>query len=488
MLWALPVALSLGLVAAGCATNPATGQKQLNFYSKAQEIEIGRQSDREVSAQLGLVDDSALQAWVGEIGGRLAAQSERPDLPWSFKVVDDPVVNAFALPGGFIYVTRGILGHLSSDAELAAVLGHEIGHVTAQHGVNQMSKQQLATGGLMLGMILSPDLARAGDLAQTGLGLFFLKFSRDDERQADDLGMRYMVKTGFEVREMPKVFDVLRRVSEGASEGGRIPNWLSTHPDPVDRQARSERLIRERAYPAGEVAEADYFRHIDGLTYGADPRQGYFEGDRFYHPGLAFQFSVPHGWAAQNESSRVIAVHPEKIAQIELRLASEKSADAAAQKFLAQQGLEVGSQSRLRINGLAAVDATFRVPREGASALHGEVGFVELGGSVFQLLGLTLEDKAKLVEADLRSCLRSFAALKERSRIAVEPRRIRVVELPRAMSFDEFLRAYPSGADAKTVALVNAVDDTRQALPAGTHLKRIVGQEVGRQSIGGPGS
>jgi predicted Zn-dependent protease len=247
---ALPLLALATLLAAQCATNPATGRRQLNLYSEAQEIALGRQADQQITAQLGLVDDPELQEWVTGIGRRLAVVSERPSLPWSFKVVDNPVVNAFALPGGFIYVTRGLLAFLRSEAELAGVLGHEIGHVTAQHSVNQMSKQQLAAGGLLVGMIVSPEVARFGDLAQTGLGLLFLKYSRDDERQADDLGLRYMVGGGWEPRELPGVFDVLRGVGEIAG-AGRIPNWLSSHPDPERRNERTARLIADRRYPRG---------------------------------------------------------------------------------------------------------------------------------------------------------------------------------------------------------------------------------------------
>ena len=164
--------------------NPATGERQLTLIGEAQEIQMGREADQEISASLGLYADEAAQRYVSALGQELAAKSERPDLPWSFKVVDDPIVNAFALPGGFIYVTRGIMAHLSSEAELVAVLGHEIGHVTGRHSVERLSKAQLANVGLGVGMIVSPRFRQFGDLAQMGMGLLFLKYSRDDEREA----------------------------------------------------------------------------------------------------------------------------------------------------------------------------------------------------------------------------------------------------------------------------------------------------------------
>src|SRR3989442_524033 len=169
--------LLVSAVALGCAVNPATGSRQLMLVSESQEISMGREYDEEVVASIGLYPTS-----------------ERPNLPWSFRVVDDPVVNAFALPGGFIYVTRGILAYLNSEAELAGVVGHEIGHVTARHSASQMTKQQLAQVGLVVGSIASSEFGRYAGLASQALGVLFLKYSRDNERQADDLGLRYMLR------------------------------------------------------------------------------------------------------------------------------------------------------------------------------------------------------------------------------------------------------------------------------------------------------
>src|SRR5712691_5138809 len=190
--WGAGLTVVAALVAAGCAVNPATGSRQLMLISESQEIAMGREYDQEVAASIGLYPDSALQRWIQQFGARLAATSERPNLPWTFHVVDDPVVNAFALPGGYIYVTHGILAHLNSEAELAGVVGHEIGHVTARHSVSQMSKQQLAQLGLVLGTVIEPKLQRYAGAASQSLGLLFLKFSRDNESQADQLGFRYM--------------------------------------------------------------------------------------------------------------------------------------------------------------------------------------------------------------------------------------------------------------------------------------------------------
>src|SRR5215207_11617967 len=238
-LYVLAAALVAGSLALpSCSTNPATGKSQLAFVGEEKEIAMGREADKRVVAQLGLYPAQQVQEYVNRLGQKIAADSERPNLPWTFRVGDDPVVNAFALPGGFIYVTRGLLTHLTSEAELVSVIGHEIGHVTGRHSVEQMSKAQLAQVGLIAGMLLKPELAQQfGDLAQTGLGLLFLKYGRDDEREADDLGLRYLNRENYDPREMAPVFETLGRVS--AQQGqGRVPGWLSTHPAPENRVSR----------------------------------------------------------------------------------------------------------------------------------------------------------------------------------------------------------------------------------------------------------
>jgi predicted Zn-dependent protease len=476
--------LGIALVAAAttsCALNPATGKQQLNLYSEAEEIEMGRQADREISSQLGLYADEATQSYVAGIGQRLAAQSERPGLPWSFKVVDDPAVNAFALPGGFVYVTRGILGHMTSEAELASVLGHEIGHVTAQHSVNQLSKQQFAVGGLILGAILAPEVAQAGDLAQAGLGLLFLRFGRDDERQADDLGLRYLTDTGYEAREMPEMFRVLESVS-AIEGGGRLPSWLATHPDPGARRERTLELIAQRRYKPGDVGAERLLERLAGMPFGTDPTEGYFEGSTYYHPGLALKVEFPATWRAINEKARVMALDPERVAQLELTLVPGTSAQEATREFFARQGLQSIGSRRTRLSGLTAVQSDFSVATQ--RALSGRVVFVEKGGKVLRLLGLVFSDRAIAARGAFDGFFGSFATLRDRSRLEVQPQRIRLVRLDRSMSFEEFARRWPSDVDPRVLAAINRIGDPSLPLAAGTTLKRIEGKRTGSQTAG----
>jgi predicted Zn-dependent protease len=224
--------VSLVFTMSACATNPATGKRQLALIGEEQEIQMGREAAASVAQTIGLVDDKALQAYVAQIGQRAAEASERPNLPWEFHVVDDPTPNAFALPGGFIYITRGMLGLMTSEAELAGVLGHEIGHVTGRHSVNQLSKAQLAQLGMGLGSIFVPEMRPYQSLVGAGLELMFLKYSRDHEREADELGFEYMRKRGYDVGEFDDVFAALGRIGEQEGSGGALPSWLLTHPAP----------------------------------------------------------------------------------------------------------------------------------------------------------------------------------------------------------------------------------------------------------------
>ena len=237
----------LAWVLSTCATNPVTGKKELSFVSESQEISMGRDYAGQVSQEMGVYPDSAVQRYVSNLGKELAVRTERPKLPWTFTVMDDPQVNAFALPGGFIFITRGIMTHMNSEAELATVVGHEIGHVTARHSVQQMTRQQLAQIGLVAGAIASDKIAQNMGAISQGLGVLFLKYGRDDESQADGLGFRYALNDDYDVRRMVDMFEILQRVS--ASAGQRIPEWQSTHPDPGNRIEATEARLKRVTVP-----------------------------------------------------------------------------------------------------------------------------------------------------------------------------------------------------------------------------------------------
>ncbi|HEX9729035.1 MAG TPA: M48 family metalloprotease [Gemmatimonadales bacterium] len=454
-----PVPFALMLVTmllafARCAVNPATGERQLSFIGETGEIAMGREYDQQVVAQMGLYPDQALQQYIQQLGSRLAATSERPDLPWTFRVVDDPVVNAFALPGGFIYITRGILAHFQSEAELAAVLGHEIGHVTARHSVNQASKQQLAQIGLVVGMVLKPELQQYAGVASAGLGLLFLKYGRDDERQADDLGLRYMRRANYDGRRMPNVFSMLERVSQ-ASGGGGTPEWLSTHPNPENRRERIERAITTLPTDSlGTLVNAEsYLRRLDGLIFGQNPRDGFFRGSDFFQPDLAFRFTFPQGWTTQNQRNAVVGVSASEDALVQVTIAQEAGPASAARAFFAQEGVS-GTPSASSINGLNAEGGDFAAAIEGGT-LQGRVMFVSYGGNVYRLMAYAGEAGWPAQAATATAAIQSFQRLTDQTMLAVQPIRLDIITLDAPLTVAEFARRYASPVSAEVVALVN---------------------------------
>jgi predicted Zn-dependent protease len=474
--------LALFATVSSCSTNPATGKRQIALISEAQEIAMGREANQQVVQSLGLLEDQQVQSYVSRLGKQLAANSERPNLPWTFGVVDDPVVNAFALPGGFIYVTRGLMTHLTSEAELVSVLGHEIGHVTGRHSVEQMSKAQLAQIGFIAGMVLKPELAQFGDLAQTGLGLLFLKYGRDDEREADDLGLRYLAREQYDPREMAKVFETLQRVSQVQAQTqrqGRIPNWLSTHPTPENRIARISQQVSElgASFQNAKVNREPYLRQLDGMPFGQNPREGYFQGNRFIQPELGFEIRFPQGWKTNNQKAAVGAISPREDAVVVVTLAQQRSPQAAAQAFFSQQGVVQGQALNANLGGLPAVSRVFGVQRGQAGDLQGVAAFVEHGGKVYQVLGYTLANRWRGYSDTLAGSLGTFERVTDRRLLNVQPSRIDIVSLPSPMTLGEFARRFPSSVDLQTLAIINHADaNTRFA--SGTELKRIVGGEL----------
>jgi predicted Zn-dependent protease len=473
-------ALLLCLPLASCAINPATGKRQLMLISESQEIEIGKENDKVIVMQFGLYDDPGLQQYVSDLGKRLAANSERPHLDWTFRVLDDTLVNAFALPGGYIYVTRGILAHFNNEAELASVLGHEIGHVTARHGANQMSKAQLTQLGLGATAVATQgtSLQGAADLAGAAAGVIFLKFSRDDERQADDLGLRYLVSGGYDPHPMGEVFMTLERVGEeqGAPDA---PTWMLTHPDPGNREQRISEQIRamQTDFSGRAVKRDEYFSRIDGIVFGDNPRHGFFKDDIFYHPEMRFRLDYPSGWKQTNAREYVSASPPEKNAFLQLTISRGGSAEEALREFLGQQGISGTSPWERSVNGLPASGSSFSATLTQGAA-RGEVVFVEHRGNVYRLLGLSAASAWEGYRPEMSRSLRSFRDLTDGRMLTVLPRVLHVVTPDRPMSGEEFARAFDATAPATTLAVINGLDPASARFEAGQPYKVVQGGRI----------
>jgi predicted Zn-dependent protease len=451
--------LFAGVAAGGCAVNPATGGNQLMLVSEAQEIQMGQQYDSQVVATIGVYPDPVWQRYIQQFGARLAATSERPNLPWTFRVVDDPAVNAFALPGGFVYVTRGLLANLTSEAELAAVVGHEIGHVTARHTAAEMSKQQLIGLGLAVGSMASSQVAKYAGAANQALGILYLKFSRDDESQADQLGLRYMGRSNYDPRQMSEVMRMLEQLS-AAEGGGRLPEWQATHPSPANRLQAIETQIAAlpQNFSSTIVNRDSYERLLNGLVFGINPRQGYFTGSQFFHPDLRFRLTFPDGWTMSNGVQAVVAVSPAQDAAVDLSQATEPSADAAASAFLSQQGITSGSSARVSmIGGLTGVSAPFAAATANGT-LRGTVLFVDYGGAVYRIVGYAPEARWSTYQATAERAQRSFQRLTDPAALNIQPQHVDIVTVAARTTIAALAQQRASPVSAARLALINQVD------------------------------
>jgi len=455
-----------------CATNPVTGNRELSLVSESDEIAMGQEGAKQVIASIGLVPDNALQSYVSNLGLTMARASERPNIPWQVNVLDDPIVNAFALPGGPVFITRGILSHMNSEAQLVSVLGHEIGHITAKHSVQQMSQQQLGQIGLIAAIIVQPGLAQFGELASQGLGLLFLKFGRGAETQSDELGFKYMTQQGYDPHEMGEMFKTLERLSAGGDEGGRMPEWLSTHPDPGNRVQKTQERIAATTLPAGLKVERDRFlQRTAGLIFGDNPRLGFFRQNQFFHPDLKFQLDFPSGWKTQNTMQAVIAVSGQQDAMMALELAGNTSPGQGLSEFFQQQGVQSQGSSTNAINGMPAASAEF-IAQTQQGQLSGVVSYIQMAPNTYRLMAYTPSQSYNAYRNTFLQSVRSFRVLTDPSILAVQPVHVQVVRLTRAMTIAEFHQAYPSKIPLEQVALINGVAAST-SMPAGTLVKRV---------------
>ena len=431
-----------------CVINPVTGKKQLVLMSEEQEIAMGKDADPQIVAQYGLYENKALQDFITQKGKEMAAISHRPNLNYEFKILDSEVLNAFAVPGGYVYFTRGIMAHFNNEAEFAGVLGHEIGHITARHSVSQQTKAVLGQVGLIGSMILVPQVAEFAEPLSQGLGLLFLKFGRDAERQSDELGVEYSSKIGYDAREMAGFFNTLERKSSGV-EGGELPDFLSTHPNPGSRNTAVMNLSVEwknKLKLNNPIINRDrYLRKIEGLIYGEDPKQGYLEDNVFYHPELKFEFPVPQGWNYQNTPQRVQVAPKDGKAILMMSLANGNNLQAAAEKVVSGNNLKVLESEEVKVNGLNAISILADVkPKEGAqsSSVRTLSYLISYNNAIFHILGASSVGDFESYSRNFSQTMKNFKELTEASKLNKLAERIRIKTVQKTGSLKQALSNY----------------------------------------------
>jgi predicted Zn-dependent protease len=472
-------ATALGaLMLSHCALNPVSGGKDFVLVSEQQEIQLGAQAHQDVLKEYAALDNPALQAYVNEVGQRLAKQSHRPNLQWHFTVVDSPDVNAFALPGGYVYLTRGIMAYLNSEAELAGVVGHEIGHVTARHGVRQQSAATAAGLGAALGSILIPGLNnQAGaSLMQTLAQAWTAGYGREHELESDRLGAQYLAKSGYDPQAMIKVIGVLKNqelyAAEQARRDGREPRsyhgTFDTHPS---NDARLKQVVNEAnqytvVHP--QTNGDSFLQKMDGVVFGDSADQGTVRNNMLLHEKLGLAVQFPQGWRVHNHAERVVALSPQGDARIEL-LPGPRN-DQPLETL--QQGLKLDAGARFDSGSLSGYPAAFA-----AGALQGKplvAAAVVFNGSQYLLAGIAKDKPTYDRERNaLRTTINSFHAITPAERKLARPYRLKLITAQPGTTMAGLAKASPLGQDAESeLRLMNDLYPTGEP-PAGQRLKIV---------------
>jgi predicted Zn-dependent protease len=466
------------MAVASCATNPATGKKEITLMTEQQELELGRQAAAEVERQMPAYQDDRLQRYVSDIGMRLARASERPRLPWQFTIVDASAVNAFALPGGYVYITRGILPYLNDESELAGVLGHEIGHVTARHSVRQYTKQSAGELGLLTLGIFVPSAYPFTGLGSSALGLFFLKYSRDDEIEADRLGVGYAAEQGWDPHGVANMLTTLSRLDEATDRRG-IPNWLSTHPQPEARVERVSAVVKSQtgARQDWTTNRDDYLQRLDGMIFGDDPDDGIVRDNVFLHPSMRLSVEFPLDWPINNGKEQVVAKNPSADEYMVLQMIERvqgRSLEEVADQQMSKKGWKARSRSATKVNGLDAVRGIYDGSVSKLGSVTADVLHVAIGRRVFLVAGIAKRERFAEADRQFGPALKTFRELSAREASSLRPNVVALYTTASGDSWQSIASKQGLVVRASTLAIMNGHAVTDQPA-AGEHIKIVVG-------------
>jgi predicted Zn-dependent protease len=473
------------IASTACATNPVTGKSQISLLSEAEELAIGQQQDAEIRREMGVYDDRALQAYVSEIGQDLAQKSHRPNLPWTFTIVDSPAINAFALPGGYIYVTRGILAYLDDESELAGVLGHEIGHVTARHAAQAYTRQAQAGIGLTILSIFVPGTQPFTQLGSAGLSVLFLKHGRDAELEADRLGVEYGAAAGWDPSGVPRFLSTLARV-DALSEDG-VPNWLSTHPNPGSRVGQAQPVVGKFVSATATKKNRDeYLDRIDGLVHGDNPKDGIVRGNVFLHPVLRLGLTFPEGWEVVNSPEAVMAREPgtehymvlqeveQPRSQGQSPAGSSRSVGDIAVAVMRSAGYSVVEGRVEQIDGHDAHIGLYRGNAKGTGKVLMRAAHISIGRQMYVVAGFAPEAEFPQVERDILPSIQSFRSLSAAEASRVQPNRVDFYIVQPGDSWQSIaVRQGKTIVNAATLAIMNDREVSVQP-QAGDRIKIVV--------------
>ena len=471
--------LALVLINLSCAVNPVSGKKDFMLLSEQQEIAMGREADPEIVEMFGLYDHPEAQKFLNDLGQEMAAISHRSHLTYTFRLLDSPVLNAFALPGGYVYFTRGIMAQFNNEAEFAGVLGHEIGHITARHSAKQYSGQVIAQAGYTAGVLLMPEFSSLTGSARDALNMMFLQFGRDHESQSDELGVEYSTAIGYDASQLANFFQVLDRAEE-ESEQESIPDFMSTHPDPGDRyHAVLSHAAEAQADKEGvewKVNRENYLNLIDGFVYGRDPRKGFIEDDTYYHPERRVQLPVPPDWQTDIAKDGLLAAPEEGDALLFfMRDDSSSTPGSSARKFADRLDLGVTNLETTNYNDLGGkyMEADLANPRNPSEVYRLSCYFVDVRGSIYQLVFVTIAATHETYARAIATSIREFRELKDEEYLNRQPERIDIFTADSDATIDQILLS--AGVDDDRLKEIIALNGMTPGAPVtrGTLLKRL---------------
>jgi predicted Zn-dependent protease len=481
---------------AGCGSkvqNPVSGQSERSAMTETAEVSEGQKGHAQVMQEYTALNNPRLQAYVNDIGQRLAKLSHRPTLAWTFTVLDSPEINAFALPGGYVYVTRGIMAYMESEADLAGVIGHEIGHVTARHGAQRATRQQNAGLGVLAASVLGAVLENRGmagagqmasEMSQTAAAGYVAKYGREQELQADGLGAEYLARGNLDPRNMVDVINVLKNQERFAADlakaqGRPVPeqnSWLASHPSNDERLAQITRLSAQYKDTGKYVDEgrARYMQMIDGMPFGESAEQGLTRGRNFYHSGMGIAITAAQGWTIQNQPDSVVLVNAARDAGLVVHVAppnSGKTHDEIIRNLLKPDS---GRVEPRQVNGLPATHFVGTQPDQNGQRKAIELTVVTGPNNNTFLLVYQAKDAATLQRnmAQMRESENGFRAMNQNDAAAAKPWVLRASTMPRG-GFAELARSTPIANPEQQLKLINGVY-AGGTIPSGAPIKVVV--------------
>lgn len=471
----LPLMLAVSLLT-GCGSavvNPVTGQAERSVMSEQAEVTEGAKAHQQVLQEYGTVKDARVQSYVNNLGQRLAKLSHRDQLQWHFTVLDSPEINAFALPGGYVYVTRGIMAYLQTEAELAGVMGHEIGHVTARHGAQRATRQQDVGLGVLaatvLGVVLeSQGVSGAGrlasDVSQTAAAGYIASYGREQELQADTLGAEYLSRNAYNPRNMIRVIAALkdqeRFAADQAKAAGRAApsgsSWLASHPSNDQRLQQITQLADQYRGNYVDEGRDRYLQAVRGLVFGESAEQGLTRGQNFYHTALGIALTAPVGWSIQNDAEQLALVSAAGDAALLVQVAPKQAGQSHDEVIRNLIKPSQGNSQRLTLNGLVATHFVGSRTNAQGQAQAVDATLVTGPGPLIYLLRPVAKNAAVLRAANsaLVQAQGSFRAITASERAAARPWTLKSAAFPPG-GFAQLARNSPLPDAERQLRLIN---------------------------------